>query len=87
MVWKICQSLFKFSFHQSQVNHTLFFRRSSTWKLAILIVYLDNIIMTSDDSEKIKKLKVKLAKEFEIKDLDTLHYFLGVEVARSKEEI
>ena len=55
--------------------------------MAILIVYLDNIIMTSDDSEKIKKLKVKLAKEFEIKDLDTLHYFLGVEVARSKEEI
>lgn len=40
-----------------------------------------------DDSEEVQKLKVKLAKEFEIIDLDTLHYFLGTKVARSKEEI
>ena len=51
------------------------------------MVYVDDISITSDDNEEIQKLKVKLAKVFEIKDLGTLCYFLGITVARSKERI
>ncbi|CAL2268732.1 unnamed protein product [Prunus armeniaca] len=47
----------------------------------------DDIIMTGDDIEEISKLKIQLAKEFDIKDLGTLRYFLGIEVAHSKEGI
>ena len=36
-----------------------------------------------DDLEKIMELKKRLSKEFEIKDLGALKYFLGIEVARS----
>ncbi|RVW88812.1 Retrovirus-related Pol polyprotein from transposon RE1 [Vitis vinifera] len=39
-----------------------------------------------DDCNELKKLKGKLAEEFEIKDLGALKYFLGMEFARSKEE-
>jgi len=53
----------------------------------LLIVYVDNIIMISDDRAKIGELKRKLAHEFEIKDLGPLKYFLGMEFARSKEGI
>ncbi|XP_039136472.1 uncharacterized mitochondrial protein AtMg00810-like isoform X2 [Dioscorea cayenensis subsp. rotundata] len=40
-----------------------------------------------DDYDEIQKLKDFLAKEFEIKDLGKLKYFLGMEVARSRKDI
>lgn len=50
-------------------------------------MYVDDIIITGSDLDEIKKLKEVLAIEFEIKDLDKLRYFLGMEMARSKEGI
>ena len=74
-------------YHQCQADHTLFVKANSGGKIAILIVYVDDIILTGDDLEEIINLKKMLATEFEIKDLETLRYFLGMEVARSKEGI
>ena len=66
---------------------TLFFKHSSAGKIAILIVYVDDIILTGDDSAELERLKMVLACEFEIKDLGPLKYFLGMEFARSKKGI
>ena len=52
-----------------------------------LIVYVDDIVLTGDDLKEMGKLKIYLAKEFEIKDLGSLKHFLGIEVARSKDGI
>ncbi|KAA0051290.1 Cysteine-rich RLK (receptor-like protein kinase) 8 [Cucumis melo var. makuwa] len=54
-------------------------------KIAILIV--DDIVLTGDDQTEINQLKQRMGDEFEIKDLGNLKYFLGMEVARSKEGI
>lgn len=43
--------------------------------------------MTGNDNEEMSKLKTYLATKFGIKDLDTLQYFKGIEVARSKQGI
>uniref|UniRef100_A0A2N9GQ49 Reverse transcriptase Ty1/copia-type domain-containing protein n=1 Tax=Fagus sylvatica TaxID=28930 RepID=A0A2N9GQ49_FAGSY len=72
---------------QSQADHTMFYKHSKEGKIAILIVYVDDIILTGDDSAELKKLKERLADEFEIKDLGALKYFLGMEFAKSKEGI
>ena len=74
----------RFGYNQSQGDHTLFFKHSNGGKKAILIVYVDDIIMTGDDIEEIGRLKQLLAQEFEVKDLGNLKYFLGMEFARSK---
>lgn len=76
----------KHGYTLSQADHT-FFKHSTRGKLSILIVYVDDIIMTGDDLVEINNLKKKLDVEFEIKDVGTLKYFLGMEFARSKEGI
>ena len=43
--------------------------------------------MTGDDRGELERFKKRLANDFEIKDLGTLKYFLGIEFARSKEGI
>ena len=60
---------------QAQSYHTLFYKHSKDGKLAILIVYVDDIIVTGDDHVKLGALKKYLAAEFELKDLGTLKIF------------
>ena len=50
-------------------------------------MYVDNTVLIRNDVEEMTMIKLKLAKEFEIKDLGNLRYFLGIEVARSKKGI
>lgn len=77
----------KHAYVQGQANHTLFIKISPSGKRTILIVYVDDIILTGDDFGEMEKLREVLGKEFEIKDLGQLKYFLGIEVARSKDGI
>ncbi|KAL5548965.1 hypothetical protein UlMin_004196 [Ulmus minor] len=65
----------------------MFLKSSPEGKIAILIVYVDDIILIGNDAGEIVKLKKLLVAEFEIKDLSAVRYFLGMEVARSKEGI
>jgi hypothetical protein len=48
-------------------------------KLLIIVLYVDDLILTSDE-KMIHSCKEDLAKEFEMKDLGLLHYFLGLEI-------
>ncbi|KAL5567178.1 hypothetical protein UlMin_030342 [Ulmus minor] len=68
----------------NKFDHTMFVKHSLEGKMAIIIVYVDDIILTGDHEEELCKLKNFLAKEFELKDLGNLKYFLGMEIARSK---
>ena len=76
----------KYGFQQSNSDHTLFLKHKQG-KLIALIVYVDDMIITGDDSEEIARLQEQLASEFEMKNLGGLKYFLGIEVARSKRGI
>ena len=53
----------------------------------VILVYIDDIVVTGDDGGEIFRLKNFLKKEFEIKNLGLLKYFLGIEVARSRSQI
>jgi len=76
----------KYGFQQSNSDHTLFLKRQRG-KVTVLIIYVDDMIITGDDEEEIKRLQKQLSGEFEMKDLGGLKYFLGIEVARSKRGI
>ena len=53
----------------------------------LLIVYVDDINSTRDDTRCIEELRTFLQGQFHTKDLGQLQYFLGIEVAQSKEMI
>lgn len=76
----------KYGFQQSNSDHTLFLKHK-LGKVTALIVYVDDIIITGDDVEEMSQLQKQLATEFEMKNLGGLKYFLGIEVARSKQGI
>jgi hypothetical protein len=73
-------------YKQCNGDHTVFYRHSNS-KITILAVYVDDIIITGDDEVEISRLKDSLRKEFEVKDLGQLKYFLGIEIARSPKGI
>jgi hypothetical protein len=49
----------------------------------ILSLYIDDVIITSDDIDGILVLKTELARQFEMNDLSSLRYFLDINVAYS----
>ena len=52
-----------------------------------MILYADNIVITSSDKDGIQKLKQRLFSHFQTKDLGKLKYFLGIEVAQSNSRV
>ena len=46
----------------------------------MLVVYVDDIIITGSDSKGISSLKSFIQSQFHTKDLGMLRYFLGIEV-------
>jgi hypothetical protein len=76
-IWLQAESGWSYTFHQAFIS-----RKGNS-----LIVYVDDIVLTGNDDGEMQNLKHRLANEFEIKDLGTLKYFLGIEVARSKHGI
>ena len=74
-------------YSKGQSNHTMFYRHLNGGGVIILIVYADGIIIIGSNEAEIQRLKGVLSTEFEVKDLGKLKYFLGMEVARSKEGI
>jgi len=71
---------------RSQSDHSVFYHHSSQGCI-YLIAYVDDIVITGSDQQGILQLKQHLSNEFQTKDLGKLRYFLGIEVAQSKDGI
>lgn len=72
---------------QCQLDHTMYVKHIDNDMIYVIIVYVDNIVITGNHEEKISQIKQLLSKEFEMKNLGHLKYFLGMEVVRSKHGI
>lgn len=73
-------------FSQSQYDHSLFVKRT-TEGVTIVLVYIDDMLITGDTLKLIEDTKEKLQEAFKKKDLGELKYFLGIEFARSEKGI
>ena len=83
---KFSEVIKKFGMQKSKSDHFVFYRNSQAG-IILLVVYVDDIIITRDDMAGISSLKYFLHGQFHTKDLGMLKYFLGVELMRSKRGI
>lgn len=79
---RFSDAVVSFGMRRCSVDHSVF-SMSSKAGCVILLVYVDDIIITGSDGNGIQRLKQFLQQKFNTKDLGRLRYFLGVEVAYS----
>ena len=77
---KLSNTLISLGFHSSESDSSIFLRFTPNGTLIILI-YVDDIIVTGTSSNLIDCFIAQLSDNFALKDLGKLHYFLGIEVA------
>lgn len=82
------QWFFKFSFILRKLKFKKFyfdyilFVRNNNGKYFVVLVYVDDIIIVSNDDMEVERFKDDLKKVFKLCDLGELKYFLGLEIAR-----
>ncbi|WVZ11769.1 hypothetical protein V8G54_016299 [Vigna mungo] len=81
---RLTAALLSYGFSQSSADHSLFTYHSSDSFIALL-VYVDDIMLIGDNMQAINDVKQFLHHKFNIKDLGSLKFFLGFEVARSQQ--
>ena len=83
---RLSMKLQDLGFKSSKADTSLFFYNKGSLMM-FLLVYVDDIIVTSSSPEAITVLLQSLNKEFALKDLGELHYFLGIEVSKVRDGV
>ena len=83
---KLSSALKAAGFKQSWSDYSLFVRNTQG-RFTTLLVYVDDVILAGNSLQDIIETKQFLASHFKLKDMGQLRYFLGIEVARSKQGI
>ncbi|KAM6560886.1 hypothetical protein CsatA_030125 [Cannabis sativa] len=83
---KFSSALADEGFHHSATDHSLFIKHFNG-NFIFLLVYVDDVILASNNLVELEAFKARLHIRFQLKDLGNLRYFLGLEVARSDKGI
>lgn len=81
---RLSKKLQDLGFVPSKADTSLFFYSRGTYTMFVL-VYVDDIIVASSSPQATKALLKDLEKDFALKDLGDLHYFLGIEVKKNSQ--
>src|SRR5271170_8352377 len=70
-------------FIRLHADHSLYIRHSQS-ELAIIALYVDDLLILSNTIEAMSKIKSALSREFEMSDCGKLHQFLGIRITRDR---
>ena len=83
---KMDSFLLDIGFSRCHSDNTVYTKKVSK-SLIILVLYVDDLILTGSDPNLINHVKSSLKKQFEMTNLGHLHYFLGLQVLQSNKGI
>jgi Reverse transcriptase (RNA-dependent DNA polymerase) len=81
---KLSSTLLSFGFSASIYDPSMFLAHHQD-HILILLVYVDDIIVTGSDPVQVDQCIQHLNSRFAIRDLGQLHFFLGIEATHNKE--
>ena len=70
-------------FVENKVDHCVYLKNNET-KLIFLVLYVDDILLASNDLDLLSKTKGLLSKTFDMKDLGKASFVLGIELHRDR---
>ena len=70
----------------SKSDNSLFIQRNSSG-LIFIIISVEELVIGGEHLADINKVKMLLSRKFGMKDMNELHYFLGIEVIRTDDGI
>ena len=71
-------------FKRSNYNSCVYFKKSDDGSFIYLLLYVDDMLIAAKDKEEIRKVKVQLNKDFEMKNLGMTKNILGMEILRDR---
>ena len=83
---KMDEYLRKVGFQRSESDDTLYIREQGPY-LVILIMFVDDFLITGNNDDHIAMVKKELHAGFKMTDLGLLHYYFGIEVFQRSHHI
>ncbi|CAL8081689.1 unnamed protein product [Prunus armeniaca] len=81
---KIDHYFMQTGFTRSLSEPSLYLKKEGTHDFLILCLYVDDLIYTSTNPKLVEVFKKNMMKEYEMTDLGTMRYFLGIQGKRKK---
>lgn len=72
---------------ERSINDAALYVKKTLEDILVVSLYVDDIIVTGSNMEKIEQFKKEMKSEFEMTDLGELNYFLGMEVIQNEDGI
>ena len=73
-------------YKRTDADHCAYFRKFTDGNFIILLLYVDDMLIAGNDSKLIGKLKERLFKSFDMKDLGPAKQMLGMRITRDRKE-
>jgi hypothetical protein len=84
---KLVDIMTKLKFSRSEVDQAVFYRRDTGRNILIIIkVHVDDCSIVASTQPLIDRFKIEIKKHVEITDMGGLHWILGIEVKRIREQ-
>eukprot|EP00253_Pinus_taeda_P022948 PITA_22948 len=79
---KVDSFFLEYGFHRSLNDPNLYTKHNKQGHIILISLYVDDMIITGDVDDLIRGIKRLMAQVFDMKDLGSLHYCLGLEVCK-----